>query len=67
MIVMGSFRGGFISSFSVSKFPLGGKSETGEKLQSAVNSCVADLRIGFGDEGIYLGKAFMAGRIQKNV
>jgi hypothetical protein len=63
VIMVAPFRSGFISGLSVSKFSLGGQTETCEEPQGAVNGGIADFGIGFGDLGINLGKALMPGRI----
>src|SRR4030042_6505529 len=67
MIMMSPFRGGFISSFSISKFPLGGHAETGEKLEGAVNIRLSDFRVYFRDLGINLANVLMSGRVQEDV
>jgi hypothetical protein len=66
VVVMAPFGSGFISGLSVSKFSLGRQTETGEKLQRAVNGCVANLGIRLDNLGINLGEVLMAGRVQKD-
>jgi hypothetical protein len=67
VVVMAPLESGFISGLSVSKFSLGRQAETGEKLQGAVNGCVANLGICLNNLGINLGEVLMAGRIQEDI
>ena len=54
VIMMGPFRGGFIPSLSIRKFPLGGQTETGEKSQGPINRRVTDFGVRCGHLGINL-------------
>jgi hypothetical protein len=67
VIMVSSFRSGFISGLSINKFPLGCQTETGEELQGAINGYAADFRICFGDLEINLVEALMPGQIQEDV
>jgi hypothetical protein len=67
VIMMSSFRSGFISGLPISKFPLGCQAETGEELQGAIDGYAPDFRICFSNLGINLVKALMPGQIQEDV
>jgi hypothetical protein len=67
VVVMAPFGSRFIPGLSISKFSLGRQTEAGEKLQGAVNGCVANFGICLNDLGINLGKVPMAGRVQKDI
>jgi len=67
MIMMGSFRGGFISGLPIRKFSLGGQAETGEEPQGPVNGRVADRGVRFGHLSINLREVLVAGGIQEDM
>ncbi len=66
VIVVAPFRGGLISGLSISKFSLGGQTQSSEQFEGTIDGDVADLRIGLCNLRINLGKAFVPGRIEKN-
>lgn len=67
VIVVGSFRRGFIPRLPVLKFSPGGQTQPGQKLEGAVNGDVADFRVGFSHLGINLCETLMSGGIQEDV
>ncbi len=67
VIMVGSFRGGFISRFPILKFSSSGQTQLGQQLERAVNGDVADPRMGLSHLGINLREALVAGGVQEDV
>jgi hypothetical protein len=60
VVMMASFRSGFVSGLSIGKFPLIRQTETSEELQGSINRGVSDFRIHPGNLGINLREILMS-------
>ena len=56
----------FILGRSIRPFPLGGQTQTGEKLQGSIDRRIADLRIHLGHLGIDLTQILMSRGVEKD-
>ena len=67
MIMVALSLRGFILGLSIRKFPLGGQSKTGEKLQGSIDRRVAYFGMNLRHLGINFSKVPMAGGIEEDI
>jgi hypothetical protein len=66
VIMMASLSHRFVSGLSIRKFPLDGKTKTGQELESPIDSGIANLGIRLGHLGVNLGEVSVAVRTEKD-
>jgi len=66
MIMVALALGRFILGLSIRPFPLGGQTQTGEKLQGSIDRRIANLGIHLGHLGIDLTQVLMSRGVEKD-
>lgn len=67
VVMVATLCGGFVSGLPIGKLSFGCQTQTGEKLEGAIDRCVTDFWIHFNHLGINLGQVLMARQIEEDI